>query len=146
MRWYHFGLVAIVILAGSAPHAAVFAEDAPPFKIDPEDRAVDIRTGEPEVSADQLAKNLTTTRMPGVQNHFDHLTPDLKNNRIFVVPKITSPWKCTIFAQANLFMHQGNRRRTFGVVPPDVDRIFRNRWHEGALQILTERPMRILRP
>src|SRR6202790_4003801 len=47
----------------------------------------DIRSGEPEVSAGQLAKNLTTTRMPGVQNHFDHLTPDLKGNRLFVVPE-----------------------------------------------------------
>ena len=47
----------------------------------------DIRSSEPEVSHDQLAKNLTTTRMPGVQNHFDHLTPDLKNNRIFIVPE-----------------------------------------------------------
>jgi hypothetical protein len=25
--------------------------------------------------------------MVGIQNHFDHLTADLKNNRLFVVPK-----------------------------------------------------------
>ncbi len=87
MRWQHFGLVAIVIVAGSAPHAGVFAEDAPPLKLVQKIELSDIRTGEPEVSADQLAKNLTTTRMPGVQNHFDHLTPDLKNSRIFVVPE-----------------------------------------------------------
>jgi DNA-binding beta-propeller fold protein YncE len=87
MRWYHFCLAALVVVAGSAQRAAVFAADAPPLKLVQKIELSDIRTGEPDVSAEQLAKNLTTTRMPGVQNHFDHLTPDLKNNRLFVVPE-----------------------------------------------------------
>ena len=56
MRRYHYGFIAIVILAGSAPYAAVFAEDAPPLKLIQKIELSDIRTGEPEVSADQLAK------------------------------------------------------------------------------------------
>src|ERR1700681_3036765 len=87
MRWYHFGIIAIVIAMGSAPRATMYVEDTPPLKLVQKIELSDIRTGEPEVSADQLAKNLTTTRMPGVQNHFDHLTPDLKGGRIFVVPE-----------------------------------------------------------
>jgi DNA-binding beta-propeller fold protein YncE len=67
--------------------AALRADDKPPLKLAGKIVLSDIRTGEPEVSHDQLAKNLTTTRMPGVQNHFDHLTPDLKNHRLFVVPE-----------------------------------------------------------
>ena len=84
MRWYHFGIVAIVILAGSAPHAGVLAEDAPPLKLVQKIELSNIRTGEPEVSADQLAKNLTTTRMPGVQNHFDEFPCDRHIESVFL--------------------------------------------------------------
>src|SRR5712691_3076337 len=87
MRWYHFLFAVLVFVEGSAQQTAVLAEDAPPLKLVQKIELSDIRTGEPEASADQLAKNLTTTRMPGVQNHFDHLTPDLKGSRIFVVPE-----------------------------------------------------------
>jgi hypothetical protein len=87
MRWYRFGLLACVAALGSAPRPSIYAADTPPLKLVQKIELSDIRTGDPEVSADQLAKNLTTTRMPGVQNHFDHLTPDLKNSRLFVVPE-----------------------------------------------------------
>ncbi len=84
---YVFWIAALAIIAWTAPRAFVFAEDAPPLKLAKTIELSDIRSGEPDVSSDQLAKNLTTTRMVGVQNHFDHLTPDLKNNRLFVVPE-----------------------------------------------------------
>jgi DNA-binding beta-propeller fold protein YncE len=84
---YIFWVAALGIVAWTAPRAFVFAGDTPPLKLVQTIELKDIRSGEPDVSADQLAKNLTTTRMVGVQNHFDHLTPDLKNNRLFVVPE-----------------------------------------------------------
>jgi DNA-binding beta-propeller fold protein YncE len=84
---YLFWFAAFAMAAWTAPRSFVFAEDAPPLKLVKTIELKDIRSGEPDVSTDQLAKNLTTTRMVGVQNHFDHLTADLKNNRIFVVPE-----------------------------------------------------------
>jgi len=78
---------ALVAIELTAPCARLFADDAPPLKLLRKIELQDIRSGEPDVSQDQLAKNLTTTRMVGVQNHFDHLTPDLKNNRLFIVPE-----------------------------------------------------------
>ena len=92
MRWFHFGFIALAFVANSSPRATlsaqdVSAQDAPPLKLIQRIELSDIHSGEPEVSAEQLAKNLTTTRMPGVQNHFDHLTPDLKGHRLFVVPE-----------------------------------------------------------
>src|SRR5438270_4832922 len=87
VRRYRYWFAALVFVAGGVPRAAVFAQDTPPLKLVQKIELSDIRSGEPEVSADQLAKNLTTTRMPGVQNHFDHLIPDLKGNRLFVVPE-----------------------------------------------------------
>ena len=84
---YLFCLTALAVAAWSAPRAFVFAGEASPLKLVKTIELNDIRSGEPDVSADQLAKNLTTTRMVGVQNHFDHLTADLKNNRLFVVPE-----------------------------------------------------------
>jgi hypothetical protein len=56
MRWYQFGFVACAIAAGSAPRAAVFAANTPPLKLVQRIELSDIQTGEPEVSADQLAK------------------------------------------------------------------------------------------
>lgn len=88
LRQRKFALIAaLVSIAWTAPNARTYADDAPPLRLLRKIELKDIRSGEPDVSQDQLAKNLTTTRMVGVQNHFDHLTPDLKNNRLFVVPE-----------------------------------------------------------
>jgi hypothetical protein len=90
MRSYQrcfFWVAALAIAAWTSPRALVLAENTSPLKLVKTIELADIRSGEPDVSADQLAKNLTTTRMVGVQNHFDHLTADLKNNRLFVVPE-----------------------------------------------------------
>ena len=84
---YFFALAVLAVFGWTAPRAPLFADDKPPLKLVKTIELADIRSGEPDVSQDQLAKNLTTTRMVGVQNHFDHLTPDLKNNRLFVVPE-----------------------------------------------------------
>jgi DNA-binding beta-propeller fold protein YncE len=84
---YCFWVAAFAIAAWMSPRALVFAKDQPPLKLVKTIELADIRSGEPGVSAAQLAKNLTTTRMVGVQNHFDHLTADLKNNRLFIVPE-----------------------------------------------------------
>src|ERR1700737_5616948 len=87
MRRYRYWFAALLFWAVGAPRAAVFAQDTPSLILVQKIELSDIRSGEPEVSAEQLAKNLTTTRMPGVQNHFDHLTTDLKGKRLFVVPE-----------------------------------------------------------
>jgi DNA-binding beta-propeller fold protein YncE len=136
MRWYQFGFVACVIAAGSASRAALFAADTPPLKLVQRIELSDIRTGEPEVSADQLAKNLTTTRMPGVQNHFDHLTPDLKNNRLFVVPEDNKSVE-VYDIRSGKFVHsiKGIGVGHSVVYRADVDRIFVTDGSEGALQI-----------
>ena len=54
-------LAAFVVVAGSAPRATALAEDTPPLKLVQKIELSDIHTGEPEVSADQLAKNLIST-------------------------------------------------------------------------------------
>src|ERR1700730_17350804 len=136
MRWYQFGLVAGVIAAGSAPRAALFAADTPPLKLVQRIELSDIRTGEPEVSADQLAKNLTTTRMPGVQNHFDHLTPDLKNNRLFVVPEDNKSIE-VYDIRSGKFVHsiKGIGVGHSVVYRADIDRIFVTDGSDGDLKI-----------
>ena len=77
-------LVSIVVLAISNP---ALAQGQPPLKLIQTIELSDIRTSEPDISAEKLAQNVTTTRMPGLANHFDHLTADLKNDRLFVVPE-----------------------------------------------------------
>src|ERR1700680_19938 len=135
MRRYPIWLATLVIVVGSAPRA-VLGEDTPPLKLVQKIELSDIRTGEPEVSADQLAKNLTTTRMPGVQNHFDHLTPDLKGNRIFVVPEDNKSVE-VYDIRSGKFVHsiKGIGVGHSVVYRPDIDRIFVTDGSEGALHI-----------
>jgi DNA-binding beta-propeller fold protein YncE len=87
LQRYLYWIAALAVALWTAPHAFVFAADAPPLKLVKTIELTDIRSTIPDVSTAQLAKNLTTTRMVGVANHFDHLTADLQNDRLFVVPE-----------------------------------------------------------
>src|SRR4029077_7735872 len=84
---HFYWFAALAIAAWTAPHAFGFAGDTHRLKLNKTIELKDIVSGKPDVSAEELAKNLTTTRIVGLPNHFDHLTPDLKNNRLFVVPE-----------------------------------------------------------
>jgi len=136
IRRYRYWFAALVFVAGGAPRAAVFAQDTPPLKLVQKIELSDIRSGEPEVSADQLAKNLTTTRMPGVQNHFDHLTPDLKGNRLFVVPEDNKSIE-VYDIRSGEFIHsiKGIGVGHSVVYRADIDEIFVTDGSEGSLHI-----------
>src|ERR1700726_1174074 len=136
IRGYRYWFAALVFVAGGAPRAAVFAQDTPPLKLVQKIELSDIRSGEPEVSADQLAKNLTTTRMPGVQNHFDHLTPDLKGNRLFVVPEDNKSIE-VYDIRSGKFIHsiKGIGVGHSVVYRADIDRIFVTDGSDGDLKI-----------
>jgi DNA-binding beta-propeller fold protein YncE len=136
MRRYRYWFAALVFVASGPPRAAVFAQDTPPLKLVQKIELSDIRSGEPEVSADQLAKNLTTTRMPGVQNHFDHLTPDLKGNRLFVVPEDNKSIE-VYDIRSGEFIHsiKGIGVGHSVVYRADIDEIFVTDGSEGSLHI-----------
>src|SRR6202521_3182788 len=131
-----FWFAALVLAAWTAPRALVFAEDMPPLKLVKTIELADIHSGEPDVSADQLTKNLTTTRMVGVQNHFDHLTADLKNNRLFVVPEDNKTIE-VYDIRSGKFVHsiKGIGVGHSVVYRADIDRIYVTDGSEGALHI-----------
>ena len=133
---YVFFFAALAIAAWTAPHAFVFAEDTPPLKLVKTIELTDIRSGEPDVSADQLTKNLTTTRMVGVANHFDHLTPDLKNNRLFVVPEDNKSIE-VYNIRTGKFVHsiKGIGVGHSVVYRADIDRIFVTDGSDGDVKI-----------
>jgi WD40 repeat protein len=133
---YFFWVAALAIALWIAPRAFVFAGDTSPLKLVKTIELKDIRSGEPDVSADQLAKNLTTTRMVGVQNHFDHLTPDLKNNRLFVVPEDNKTIE-VYDIRSGKFVHsiKGIGVGHSVVYRADIDRIFVTDGSDGDLKI-----------
>src|SRR5487761_529540 len=133
---YFFWLAALAIAVWTAPRVLVSAEDTPPLKLVKTIELKDIRSGEPDVSADQLAKNLTTTRMVGVQNHFDHLTPDLKNNRLFVVPEDNKSIE-VYDIRTGKFVHsiKGIGVGHSVVYRADIDKIFVTDGSDGDLKI-----------
>ena len=139
MRMHRRNLVwfAALVMAGwIAPCPQLFAEDAPPLKLVRKIELTDIRSGEPDVSADQLAKNLTTTRMVGVQNHFDHLTPDLKTDRLFVVPEDNKSIE-VYNIRTGKFIHsiKGIGVGHSVVYLPDINRIFVTDGSDGDVKI-----------
>ena len=133
---YIYVVAAIAVALWTAPRAFVFAEDTPPLKLVKTIELADIRSGQPDVSADQLSKNLTTTRMVGVANHFDHLTPDLKNNRLFVVPEDNKSIE-VYDIRSGKFVHsiKGIGVGHSVVYRADIDRIFVTDGSDGDLKI-----------
>jgi DNA-binding beta-propeller fold protein YncE len=133
---FFFWVAALAIAACTSPRAFVFAEDTPPLKLVKTIELADIRSGKPEASADQLVKNLTTTRMVGVQNHFDHLTADLKNNRLFVVPEDHKTIE-VYDLRTGKFVHsiKGIGVGHSVVYRADIDRIFATDGLDGDLKI-----------
>jgi DNA-binding beta-propeller fold protein YncE len=139
MRLYqrHFyWFAAQAIAAWTAPHAFVFAGDTPPLKLVKTIELKDIVSGQPDVSAEELAKNLTTTRIVGLPNHFDHLTPDLKNNRLFVVPEDNKSIE-VYDIRSGKFLHsiKGIGVGHSVVYRADIDRIFVTDGTDGDLKI-----------
>src|ERR1700719_2506734 len=139
MRSYQrcfFWVAALAIAAWTAPRAIVLAADTPPLKLVKTIELADIHSDDSDVSADQLAKNLTTTRMVGVQNHFDHLTADLKNNRLFVVPEDNKTIE-VYDIRTGKFVHsiKGIGVGHSVVYRQDIDRIFVTDGSDGDLKI-----------
>jgi DNA-binding beta-propeller fold protein YncE len=149
MRWCRFGLAALVFVAGGAASEIVLAQDRPPLKLVQKIELSDIRSGTPEVSAEQLANNLTTTRMPGVQNHFDHLTHDLKGHRLFVVPEDNKSIE-VYDLRSGKFIHsiKGIGVGHSVVYRADIDEIFVTDGSQGSLHIFngtTYRPLKTVK-
>src|SRR6202166_2535520 len=134
---YVFWIAALAIAAWTAPRAFVFAGDTPPLKLVKTIELKDIVSGQPEVSKEELAKNLTPTRIVGLPNHFDHLTPDLKNNRLFVVPEDNKSIE-VYDIRTGKFVHsiKGIGVGHSVVYRADIDEIFVTDGSEGSLHIL----------
>ena len=136
VRWNLVWFAALVVMVWFAPRPQLFAGDTPPLKLVRKIELTDIRSGEPDVSADQLAKNLTTTRMVGVQNHFDHLTPDLKHDRLFVVPEDNKSIEVyNIRTGKFIYSIKGIGVGHSVVYRADIDRIFVTDGSDGDLKI-----------
>jgi len=133
---YIFWFALLAIAAWTAPRAFVFAEDTPPLKLVRSIELKDITSGTPDVSAETLAKNLTTTRIVGLPNHFDHLTPDLKNDRLFVVPEDNKSIE-VYNIRTGKFVHsiKGIGVGHSVVYRADIDRIFVTDGSDGDLKI-----------
>jgi DNA-binding beta-propeller fold protein YncE len=139
MRSYHryyFWIAVLALVAWATPRPVVAADDASPLKLVQTIDLADIRSTVPDVSAGELAKNLTTTRIVGVPNHFDHLTPDLKNNRLFVVPEDNKSIE-VYDIRSGKFVHsiKGIGVGHSVVWRPDIDRIFVTDGSDGDLKI-----------
>jgi len=135
-HWHAGGLALVVGLAMTLVTSAARTEDKAPLKLVGKILLSDIHSSEPEVSKDQLAKNLTTTRMVGVQNHFDHMTPDLKNSRIFIVPEDNKSIE-VYDINTGKFVHsiRGIGVGHSVVYRPDIDRIFVTDGSDGDVKI-----------
>ena len=116
--------------------APLLAQGQPPLKLVQTIELSDIRTSEPDISAEKLAQNVKTSRMPGLQNHFDHLTADLKHDRLFVVPEDNKSIE-VYSLRSGKFIHsiKGIGVGHSVVYRPDINRIFVTDGSDGDLKI-----------
>jgi DNA-binding beta-propeller fold protein YncE len=123
----------VLVLASAIP---LRAQGQPPLKLVQTIELSDIRTSEPDISADELAQNVKTSRMPGLQNHFDHLTADLKHDRLFVVPEDNKTIE-VYGLRSGKFIHsiKGIGVGHSVVYRSDINRIFVTDGSDGDLKI-----------
>jgi DNA-binding beta-propeller fold protein YncE len=112
----------LLVLLGSA---AIAVEDPPPLKLVQTIRLTNIVASQPEVSPDQLAKEVQTTRMVNVANHFDHFEVDLKRHRLFVTPEDNKTVEVYDLQTGKLVHSMGGIGMAHGVLyRPDIDEVF----------------------
>jgi DNA-binding beta-propeller fold protein YncE len=113
-----------------------FAQGNAPLKLVQTIELSDIRTSNPEISSETLAQNVQTSRMPGLQNHFDHLTADLKHDRLFVVPEDNKSVE-VYGLRSGTFIHsiKGLGVGHSVVYRADIERIFITDGADGDLKI-----------
>ena len=127
---------ALVIVAESLLGGGAFPQTGAPLKLVQTIELTNIRSTQPESSPEQLAQNVRTTRMPGLPNHFDHLTADLKNDRLFVVPEDNKSVE-VYGLRSGKFIHS---MKEIGVghsvlYRADINKIFVTDGADGALKI-----------
>jgi len=137
---------AFALIGWTASAAQLVAEDAPPLRLVRRIELEDIVTGQPETSAEQLEKSVTTTRMAALQNHFDHLTSDLKNDRLFIVPEDNKTIE-VYNLRTGKFVHsiKGIGVGHSVVYRADIDRIFVTDGTDGDLKIFDGTTYKLLK-
>jgi DNA-binding beta-propeller fold protein YncE len=135
-RRYFLYFGALVMVADSLLGGGAFSQTGAPLELVQTIQLADIRTTQPESSPEELAQNVRTTRMPGLPNHFDHLTADLKNDRLFVVPEDNKSVE-VYGLRSGKFIHS---MKGIGVghsvlYRADINRIFVTDGADGALKI-----------
>jgi DNA-binding beta-propeller fold protein YncE len=144
------GLAGLVVAATGASRASLDAspvggvstasavEDPPPLKLVQTIRLTNIVANQPEVPAEQLAKEVQSTRMVNVANHFDHFEVDLKRHRLFVTPEDNQTVEVYDLQTGKLVHSIGGIGMAHGVLyRPDIDEVFVTDGTVGSLKIFT---------
>jgi DNA-binding beta-propeller fold protein YncE len=112
--------------------------EPPPLKLVQTIRLTNIVANQPEVSADQLAKEVQSTRMVNVANHFDHFEVDLKRHRLFITPEDNKTVEVYDLQTGKLVHSIGGIGMAHGVLyRPDIDEVFVTDGTVGSLKIFT---------
>jgi DNA-binding beta-propeller fold protein YncE len=127
-------VVLLAIVVGRA--VARSRDQRPPLKLVRTIQLSDIRAGEPDVSSTELAKEVQTSRMPNVGNHFDHFGVDLKRHRLFITPEDHKSVEVYDSNTGKFVRSIGGIGRAHGVLyRPDKDELFVTDGDDGLLRI-----------
>ena len=89
-----------LLLCPCRPGAAL--SEKPPVKLVATIRMSQIKGHQADLSADSLAKAVSTEKIPGISGHFDRLGLDLKGDRLFVTPEDNHTVEVYNLARRNL--------------------------------------------
>src|SRR6185437_3950749 len=108
----------------------------PPLKLVQTIRLENIRAAQPEMTPEQLAEAVKTSRMTTAQNHFDHFEVDLKRHRLFVVPEDHGTVEVYDVSSGKLVHSIGGFGTPHSTLyRPDIDEVFVTDGGAGSLRI-----------
>ena len=147
-RAFSYFLAALVLIAADSASARATTppNDEPPLKLVQTIPLKNIPVEQANAAPADMAKEVQTSRMPNLKNHFDHFEVDLKRHRLFVTPEDHKRLDVYDLRTGKLIHTIGGIGRAHSVLyRPDIDEIFVTDGDEGYLRIYKGRSYRPVR-
>ncbi|MGH9356252.1 MAG: YncE family protein [Terriglobia bacterium] len=122
------------------------AEAAPPLRLIRTIAMPQVKCHQANLNAQQLARAVSTERIPSIACHFDRFGLDVKNHRLFVTPEDNGTVEIYSIPSGKLLHSIGGIGMAHGVLyRPDVDRIYITDGADGLLRIYNGTTYRLLK-
>jgi DNA-binding beta-propeller fold protein YncE len=122
------------------------AQETPPLKLVGTIRMSQIKGHQADLSSENLAKAVSTERIPGISGHFDRFGLDPKGHRLFVTPEDNGTVEVYSLPSGEFEHSIGGIGMAHGVLyRSDLDRIYVTDGTDGLLRIFDGKSYQLLK-